>query len=400
MDGRKERTVTSVAKLNRSPAGGWGEKLETKIAMLPESPGCYLMKDAEGTIIYVGKAVNLKNRVRSYFRDTEHTPKVAAMIGNIDDFDILLCDSNLEALCLECNLIKLHKPHYNILLKDDKHYPYLKVNLKEPFPRLELARRMNEKKENPWNILLVFQPAEETIGGAKLICETGVFEEHHVEAIFGLHLWPGLAAGQIFSRKEELMARASEINVDIYGKSAHIAKASEGVDAIAAGTEFYRRAMAMEASLPDNVFRLLKFGKFESGTVRNALSAHAHMEGSLRAFEEEVFEGLRKRIFEIREDVEEKFGCRIEIWMSEGYPAVMNPPEMVAQIQKIAPVKLLDKPSMTSEDFAEYQLRVPGVFFFLGTGDTAALHATTFNFDEEILLKGADFFEKLAENFQ
>ncbi len=127
-----------MAKLN------WGEKLETKIAMLPESPGCYLMKDAEGTIIYVGKAVNLKNRVRSYFRDTEHTPKVAAMIANIDDFDILLCDSNLEALCLECNLIKLHKPHYNILLKDDKHYPYLRVNLKDTFPRLELARRMEK----------------------------------------------------------------------------------------------------------------------------------------------------------------------------------------------------------------------------------------------------------------
>ncbi len=122
----------------------WGEQLELKISMLPESPGCYLMKDAEGTIIYVGKAVNLKNRVRSYFRDTEHTPKVAAMISNIADFDILLCDSNLEALCLECNLIKLHRPHYNILLKDDKHYPYLRVNLKEPFPRLELARRMEK----------------------------------------------------------------------------------------------------------------------------------------------------------------------------------------------------------------------------------------------------------------
>ena len=97
--------ILPVAKIN------WGEKLETKIAMLPESPGCYLMKDAEGTIIYVGKAVNLKNRVRSYFRDTDHTPKVAAMIANIDDFDILLCGSNLEALCLECNLIKLHRPH-------------------------------------------------------------------------------------------------------------------------------------------------------------------------------------------------------------------------------------------------------------------------------------------------
>ncbi len=126
------------------PKLNWGEKLETKIAMLPESPGCYLMKDDAGTIIYVGKAVNLKNRVRSYFRDTDHTPKVAAMVSHIDDFDVLLCSSNLEALCLECNLIKLHRPHYNILLKDDKHYPYLRVDLKQPFPRLELARRMEK----------------------------------------------------------------------------------------------------------------------------------------------------------------------------------------------------------------------------------------------------------------
>ncbi|MBQ4579626.1 MAG: excinuclease ABC subunit UvrC [Clostridia bacterium] len=126
--------------------------------MLPDSPGCYLMKDAEGTIIYVGKAVNLKNRVRSYFRDTDHTPKVAAMIANIDDFDILLCDSNLEALCLECNLIKLHKPHYNILLKDDKHYPYLRVNLKEPFPRLELARRMDADAGKPRDGMKYFGP--------------------------------------------------------------------------------------------------------------------------------------------------------------------------------------------------------------------------------------------------
>ena len=110
--------------------------------MLPDSPGCYLMKDAEGTIIYVGKAVNLKNRVRSYFRDTAHTPKVAAMISHIDDFDILLCETNLEALILECNLIKRHRPYYNILLKDDKHYPYLKTDLKEPFPRLVLCRRI------------------------------------------------------------------------------------------------------------------------------------------------------------------------------------------------------------------------------------------------------------------
>ena len=119
------------------------ENLKTKLAMLPDSPGCYLMKH-QGEIIYVGKAVNLKNRVRSYFHTKEHTPKVAAMVAQVDDFDILLCNTNLEALTLECNLIKLHKPHYNILLKDDKHYPYVRIDRREPFPRVTIARRMQK----------------------------------------------------------------------------------------------------------------------------------------------------------------------------------------------------------------------------------------------------------------
>lgn len=114
--------------------------LAYKIKMLPDSPGCYLMKSG-GEIIYVGKAVNLKNRVRSYFHGA-HTPKVEAMVSRVDDFDLLLCQTNFEALTLECNLIKKHRPFYNILLKDDKHYPYLRIDLREPFPRLTLARRM------------------------------------------------------------------------------------------------------------------------------------------------------------------------------------------------------------------------------------------------------------------
>ena len=119
------------------------ETVRTKLSLLPDSPGCYLMKH-EGQIIYVGKAVNLKNRVRSYFHTREHTPKVAAMVAQVDDFDILLCNTNLEALTLECNLIKLHKPHYNILLKDDKHYPYVRIDRGEPFPRVTIARRMQK----------------------------------------------------------------------------------------------------------------------------------------------------------------------------------------------------------------------------------------------------------------
>ena len=119
-------------------------ELQLKIQKLPESPGCYLMKQ-QGEIIYVGKAVNLKNRVRSYFQSSRgHTAKVTAMVQKIDDFEIMLCSTNLEALILECNLIKLHRPFYNILLKDDKHYPYIRVDLREQYPRITLARRMEK----------------------------------------------------------------------------------------------------------------------------------------------------------------------------------------------------------------------------------------------------------------
>jgi excinuclease ABC subunit C len=116
------------------------DELLHKIHTLPDSPGCYLMK-SRGEIIYVGKAKNLKNRVRQYFHAFEaHTPKVRAMITRVDDFELILCRTNFEALTLECNLIKLHRPFYNILLKDDKQYPYLRYNPAEPFPRLTVAR--------------------------------------------------------------------------------------------------------------------------------------------------------------------------------------------------------------------------------------------------------------------
>ena len=129
-----------------------GEKVRCMLSRMMLSGANFLMLDQPTnhldlesiTAVYVGKAVNLKNRVRSYFRDTVHTPKVDAMIAHIDDFEILLCETNLEALILECNLIKLHKPYYNILLKDDKHYPYLKVDMRQPFPRLELCRKLEQ----------------------------------------------------------------------------------------------------------------------------------------------------------------------------------------------------------------------------------------------------------------
>lgn len=119
------------------------ERVREKLKLLPENPGVYLMKDAAGKIIYVGKAVVLKNRVRQYFQSQRnHTPKVRAMVANVADFETIMTTSEVEALILECNLIKKHRPRYNISLKDDKSYPYVKVTLQDDYPRVFLTHRI------------------------------------------------------------------------------------------------------------------------------------------------------------------------------------------------------------------------------------------------------------------
>ena len=122
-------------------AENFSEGIRQALAVLPQKPGVYLMHDAEGKVIYVGKAVVLKNRVRSYFRNlASHTPKVKAMVAKIAEIETIVTNSEVEALILECNLIKKYRPRYNIMLKDDKTYPYLKVT-HEDFPRLVMTRR-------------------------------------------------------------------------------------------------------------------------------------------------------------------------------------------------------------------------------------------------------------------
>jgi excinuclease ABC subunit C len=110
---------------------------------LPTKPGCYIMKDQAGKVIYVGKAINLRNRVRSYFHSSaRHDPKTQQLVRKISDIDWIVVDSELEALILEMNLIKKHRPHYNIRLKDDKRYPYIKVHWADPYPKLTVTRQM------------------------------------------------------------------------------------------------------------------------------------------------------------------------------------------------------------------------------------------------------------------
>jgi excinuclease ABC subunit C len=136
MDEKKTETLAELEKAQ--------ENIRNKLALLPDLPGCYLMKNAAGTIIYVGKAKVLKNRVRSYFTGS-HNGKTQRLVADIRDFEYIVTGSNIEALILECNLIKMHQPKYNVLLKDDKTFPYIKITY-EAHPRLEVTRRVLKDK--------------------------------------------------------------------------------------------------------------------------------------------------------------------------------------------------------------------------------------------------------------
>lgn len=121
------------------------EKIQGVLATLPTKPGCYIYRNAEGNIIYVGKAINLKNRVRSYFHaDSSHDNKTRRLVRDIVDIEWIVVGSELEALILEMNLIKKHRPKYNIRLKDDKKYPYIKIHWHEPYPKITVTRNMVE----------------------------------------------------------------------------------------------------------------------------------------------------------------------------------------------------------------------------------------------------------------
>ncbi|MBC7236471.1 MAG: excinuclease ABC subunit UvrC [Chloroflexi bacterium] len=119
------------------------KQIQTRLAGLPDKPGVYIMRDAQHCVIYVGKAISLRNRVRSYFHESAgHTPKTERLVGDIADLEWIVTGSELEALVLECELIKRYRPRYNVRLKDDKRYPYIKVTLQEDFPRVLVVRRM------------------------------------------------------------------------------------------------------------------------------------------------------------------------------------------------------------------------------------------------------------------
>ena len=181
------------------------------------------------------------------------------------------------------------------------------------------------------------------------------------------------------------MCRSSEVTLTVTGRSAHVARAGLGRDALEAAARWYLEALSLERQLPPEEPRLLKFGRLQAGTVRNALAGSARLEGTLRAFRDPVFDRLRGELEALARDVAAGSGCRLDLSFSDGYPAVWNPPELLERVEGIWPLARLDKRYL------------PGLFFFLGCGPAPALHSPDFQFDEGVLARGADLFTRIGE---
>lgn len=253
----------------------------------------------------------------------------------------------------------------------------------------------------PHNVLLIFQPAEETEGGAKDLCATGILSKYGVKRIYGFHLWPMLPKNVVGSRANEFMAKSSELDIIIQGKSAHCANAEQGIDALAIGCEMVKALYQMVSSeLSETEYRLLKFGKMTSGTVRNAIAAKTILQGSVRCFHEDTGNFLFRRTEEIAASFEDKYGCKITFVRNDGHPAVINDPQLFEEAKKLLSdyeFHTFEKPFMLAEDFSCYQKEVPGLFLFLGTGTNIPLHSNTFDFDEEVLYTGVEVYLKLLK---
>ena len=207
--------------------------ISEELKKLPTCPGVYMHKDRLGTVIYVGKAVNLRSRVRQYFQNSsQHSPKVRSMVSNIAEFDYITCGTEMEALILECNLIKKYMPKYNILLKDDKTYPYIEVTMSEDFPRVIRTREV-KRDENRY-----FGPYSDSTAVWRILkmidemyplkkCSTLHFPENTRPCLnFFIGKCKGICVGK--ADREEYMDMIRDILGILGGKDAGVIRKLEG----------------------------------------------------------------------------------------------------------------------------------------------------------------------------
>ena len=218
--------------------------IEEELKKLPKKPGVYLMKNKDDKIIYVGKAINLKNRVSSYFRKTDKTNRILKMVSLIDHFEYIVVDNEAEALILECNLIKKNRPKFNVLLKDDKTYPYIKVDVKSEYPNVAITRRIVNDGSKYFGPYANPGAAKEMLDFIKQkykIRQCKNFK-YNDRPCLNYHIKRCLAPCQGYVSHEEYMEQINEIIDLLEGKTDKILKDLKNQMKVASGKQEYEKA--------------------------------------------------------------------------------------------------------------------------------------------------------------
>ena len=251
----------------------------------------------------------------------------------------------------------------------------------------------------PANVLLIFQPAEESGCGATIIIDSGALKRYHVKRIYACHVWPSLPKGVIASRPGALMAMTSELHVTVKGRSSHIAQPADGIDALFAGVQFVARSKPLIEAKYADVMHLYGYGRFLSGTANNIISNETKIAGVLRAFDEDVFDAMLSDIKQTAAEVGHETGAEFDFYLPRMYPPVINDAQSFERLKELAgnlPFMALEKPWLIAEDFACYLKVVPGAMFQLGLGSPTPLHSAEFCFDESALENGVRMFLALV----
>ena len=203
--------------------------IEDELKKLPHKPGVYIMRNKDDKIIYVGKAISLKNRVTKYFRKTNKTQRIKNMVSLIDHFEYIVCDNEAEALILECNLIKENRPKFNVLLKDDKTYPYIRIGMKEEYPSIYITRRIQNDGAKYFGPYANPGAAREMINFIKekfqvRQCKTFKFNDR---ACLNYHIKKCLAPCMKYVTRDEYMVQINQIIMLLEGKTSKILKELE-----------------------------------------------------------------------------------------------------------------------------------------------------------------------------
>lgn len=249
------------------------------------------------------------------------------------------------------------------------------------------------------NFVFLFQPAEETIGGAKPMIDEGALTDPKIDEIYGIHLWPGVPKGKIGLKAGALMANMCDVNIRIAGKNAHGAAPHYGRDALLAAAHFITQANSILArSIDPSAPAVLNIGRMLAGDARNIVCGEALIEGTVRSFDDNVAQSIKSRIIEIMEGIDKSFGTRSEYFETMAYPALINSEELYSRAAgRFMNGEIYDTPPvMMSEDFAYFAKETKGLFAFIGTGGEP-LHSDKFDFDEKILNCALEFYVRVCD---